>query len=667
MTTYLSPGVYVKEVSSGLVPIAGVGTSTAGFIGIIISQVRTDGDPPLNQGGGVTPTPLKSSQEIIGDNSTKSFTFNIAPPFGPDATAYRFYREADRAGYPAISLNPDAGKPSINGDTATVTFPDPIPNNKKLLATYQNPSGEPSLIEVTTKTPLKSSQEITGDGSNKTFTFNIVPPFGPVATAYRFYREADVDGNSPVPLTLDNNRLSITANTATVTFTDAIPTGKKLLATYTPPSQVSRSQRYSLQQVKREVIGKGDGTKTEFTLSRYPVASTATGVVVYKDGTKSEDIRVQSVTNDPQENNSQKPVSTIKFSSPPPANAQISVDYTPQSVAAGDVKLCTNFSEFKKYFGDFSTVEGQSNLAHAVYGFFRNGGTRCFVTWVAGESGIEAALDDFAAIDEIAIVAVPGCTNKAVLKNLSDHCEKLGDRVAIFDAPDNANVTKLNPGESTLPGKTEYAALYYPWIKVFDPPTKDANPKGDGLKVVPPSGHIAGIYARVDTQRGVHKAPANEVIMGATDLQVSLTRAKQDGLNPQGVNCIRNLNGNILVWGARTWGGDGNNVKYINVRRQLNYLQESIDEGTQWAVFEPNSPELWAKVRRSVTAFLTVEWRKGALFGATPQEAFFVQCDEETNPPEVCDAGQLIVKVGVAIVKPAEFVIFELSQMSGGK
>jgi phage tail sheath protein FI len=265
-------------------------------------------------------------------------------------------------------------------------------------------------------------------------------------------------------------------------------------------------------------------------------------------------------------------------------------------------------------------------------------------------------------------VAAPGCTQKDVLQSIAIHCENLGDRFAIFDVPKDAKEDKLNLGEATLPQTTNYAALYYPWIKVFDPPTQKANPKGDGLKIVPPSGHIAGIYARVDTQRGVHKAPANEAIMGASGLYVELSRAKQDGLNPQGVNCIRNLNGNTLVWGARTWGGDSNGeFKYINIRRLFNYLKESIDEGTQWTVFEPNSPELWAKIRRSVTAFLTMVWRNGALFGTTPEEAFFVKCDEETNPPEVRDAGQLIIKVGVAVVKPAEFVIFELSQWSGGK
>jgi len=410
-----------------------------------------------------------------------------------------------------------------------------------------------------------------------------------------------------------------------------------------------------LQKVVGEVVGKGDGTKKEFTLSSY-LADLKVADIKIKLGDKEQTSPAFTVNNDPQ-----KQVSTIVFTAPPATDQQITVDYYPVSAAAGEVQLCTNFTEFKKYFGDFSNVAGQSNLAHAIYGFFRNGGTRCFVTWVGNESKIDGALEDFAAIDEIAIVAAPGSTSKAVLEKLSSHCQELGDRVAIFDALQDADPTKFKPGEDKLPGKTDYAALYYPWIQVLDPATNQN-------KYVPPSGHIAGIYARVDAQRGVHKAPANEAILGAIGLQVALTRAKQDGLNPQGVNCIRNLNGNITVWGTRTWGGDANGeFKYVNIRRLFNYLRESIDEGTQWVVFEPNSPELWARVRRSVTAFLTMVWRSGALFGATPEEAFFVQCDQETNPPEVRDAGQLIVKIGVAVVKPAEFVIFELSQWSGGK
>ncbi len=187
----------------------------------------------------------------------------------------------------------------------------------------------------------------------------------------------------------------------------------------------------------------------------------------------------------------------------------------------------------------------------------------------------------------------------------------------------------------------------------------------DGLLDVPPSGHIAGIYARVDTQRGVHKAPANEPVLGALAVSQQISRADQDGLNPKGVNCIRSLNDNILVWGARTIGGDANaDLKYINVRRTLLFLRESIDEGTQWVVFEPNTPALWQKLTRNITAFLTNVWRAGALFGTTQQEAFYVKCDAETNPPELRDLGQVVTEIGVAIVRPAEFVIFRISQFS---
>jgi phage tail sheath protein FI len=200
---------------------------------------------------------------------------------------------------------------------------------------------------------------------------------------------------------------------------------------------------------------------------------------------------------------------------------------------------------------------------------------------------------------------------------------------------------------------------------VFDPATKVLTPAGDGMLDVPPSGHVAGIYARVDSERGVHKAPANEPIRGALDVSQPITKQEQGDLNKAGVNCIRVLNGSILVWGARTVGGDANaDLKYINVRRTLLFLRESIDEGTQFVVFEPNTAALWQKITRNVSAFLTNVWRSGALFGTTQQEAFFVKCDAETNPPETREQGQVVTEIGVAIVRPAEFVIFRISQFT---
>ncbi len=360
------------------------------------------------------------------------------------------------------------------------------------------------------------------------------------------------------------------------------------------------------------------------------------------------------------------------------------VNFTP-GVPAKTARLITNWTQFTKLFGDLvgdetaaatadsspAIDEGHRNLAHAVYGFFNNGGSSCYVVRIATASDLGAALDVFATIDEIALVAMPGNTDDAVRDAIVAHCEKVADRFAILDGPQSIDdLTKLTAIPAATPAgvapkNTNYAAWYFPWIKIFDPATKMATPKGDGLIAVPPSGHLAGIYARVDTERGVHKAPANEAIRGALAVTQPLAKADQDHLNPKGVNCIRVLNGNIFAWGARTVGGDANaDLKYINVRRTLLFLRESIDEGTQWVVFEPNSPALWQKISRNVTAFLTNVWRSGALFGTTQQEAFYVKCDAETNPPELRELGQVVTEIGVSIVRPAEFVIFRISQFT---
>jgi hypothetical protein len=343
-------------------------------------------------------------------------------------------------------------------------------------------------------------------------------------------------------------------------------------------------------------------------------------------------------------------------------------------VEPGVVKLCTNFSEFRKFFGDFSLDLGQNMLAHAVYGFFDNGGTRCYVVRLKVDTDLEAALTAFGAIDEIAIVAAPGITDDVFRSAIDTHCRRptQQDRVAIFDCHETVvddkgflDLTLLDPSnpKNILPDNSDYAAFYFPWIEVFDPAKKTLFPDSSGRIFVPPSGHVAGVYARVDVRRGVFKAPANEVVMGALGLKYTISKAQQDGLNPQGVNCIRDLNGNIRIWGARTAGGSANGEwRYISVRRTMLYLRESIDEGLQWAVFEPNDMNLWAKITRNVSAFLTTQWQLGMLFGSTAQEAFYVKCDAETNPPELREIGQVVTEIGVAIVRPAEFVIFRISQ-----
>lgn len=420
--------------------------------------------------------------------------------------------------------------------------------------------------------------------------------------------------------------------------------------------------------VTNEFIGNGDGTKKNFPLKKYPVNTDE----------KTFEMRVDNVpVKAVLSNDDTTRTAKVTFDQVPANDAPLMGDYVGElkivpfspPVAAGEVKLCTNFSEFRKFFGGFSTDAGQRNLIHAVYGFFHNGGTRCYVARVNSDTEIDGVLEKFGAIDEIALVAAPGLTDAAIRDKVVAHCKiATQDRFAIFDSPldlTNDELVLLDPSNANnvLPGNSDYAAFYFPWIQVFDPATKTLSPKGDGRIYVPPSGHMAGIYARVDTSRGVHKAPANEPVLGALGLRYQISKAQQDGLNPQGVNCIRDLNGNIRVWGARTIGGDANGEwRYINVRRTFLYLRESIDEGTQWAVFEPNDQNLWAKITLNVSAFLTTVWRSGALFGSTAAEAFYVKCDAETNPPELREVGQVVTEIGVAVVRPAEFVIFRISQ-----
>jgi phage tail sheath protein FI len=287
-----------------------------------------------------------------------------------------------------------------------------------------------------------------------------------------------------------------------------------------------------------------------------------------------------------------------------------------------------------------------------------------------GDSAARTGFAGLEAIDEITMVAVPDLMSayqrgdideegvRTVQLAVMSHCEQMGDRIAVLDTPPGMTAQRVRSWRNDEAGyDSRYAALYYPWIKVFDP--------ASGRNVlVPPSGHAAGVWARSDTERGVHKAPANEVIRGAVDLEIRLSKGEQDLLNPIGVNCVRAFPGRgIRIWGARTLSSDPG-WRYLNVRRLFNYLEESILVGTQWVVFEPNDDRLWSSIRRNITAFLTEEWRRGALFGQTAAEAFYVKCDRDNNPTESIDLGQVVCEIGVAPVKPAEFVVFRLSQFS---
>jgi phage tail sheath protein FI len=358
-----------------------------------------------------------------------------------------------------------------------------------------------------------------------------------------------------------------------------------------------------------------------------------------------------------------------------------------------------NWSQFlKEFYKDGAT---STPLSHAVFGFLRNGGRRCYVVnlgasqSLTGSGKTPAGLDLLKPIEEVKLVAAPGFTGAAAYDALLSHCEGLGTCFAIMDSPEVvANLDALTkvatatvtpparrtggaaadaappappappPADTALKprmSKGGYGAFYCPWITVRDPFAPDQ------LVNVPPSGHVAGIYARTDATRGVHKAPANELIRGALNVSFPISRADQEMLNPNGVNCIRLFSREgVMLWGARTVADNATEWRYVNVRRLFNMVEESIGLSTRHVVFEPNDRPLWKQIVRDVRAFLIMLWRDGALMGKTPDEAFFVQCDDETNPPEGIDMGLVVTRIGLAPVKPAEFVVFRIGQSPSG-
>lgn len=297
-----------------------------------------------------------------------------------------------------------------------------------------------------------------------------------------------------------------------------------------------------------------------------------------------------------------------------------------------------------------------------------------------GSESERTGYQGLAIADEVTMVAIPDLITVATRPDgsfdadtylagqgrLVDWCEG-NRRMAILDAPPGLNAQRALEWRTALGRDSAFGAAYYPHLVIPNPLARPGATAGEKFLTVPPSGHMAGVWARTDATRGVWKAPANEVVRGVARLAADITSGEQDLLNPAQVNCIRSFGTNgIRVWGARTLAATDQSWRYINVRRLFTYIEESVRRGTQWVVFEPNDADLHARVRRTVAAFLRGLWMQGALVGATPEQAFYILCDESNNPASSVDEGKLIVDVGIAPVKPAEFVIFRISQWQGG-
>ncbi|MFI0806406.1 phage tail sheath family protein [Streptomyces echinatus] len=300
---------------------------------------------------------------------------------------------------------------------------------------------------------------------------------------------------------------------------------------------------------------------------------------------------------------------------------------------------------------------------------------------LAGSETTRTGYEGLAIAEDVSIVAIPDlitvCRREdgtvdeelylAAQRKLVDWCELKRSMMAIVDSPPGLNAQQALAWRERLAVDSPFGAAYYPHVVVANPKARPGATNGERFLTIPPSGHVAGVWARTDGARGVWKAPANEVIRGIARLETEVTTGEQDALNPKQVNCLRSFGANGLrIWGARTLASQDQSWRYVNVRRLFIYIEETIRRGTQWVVFEPNDSDLWGRVNRTIGAFLHNLWMRGALVGATPEQAFFVLCDETNNPQSSIDEGKLIVDVGIAPVKPAEYVVFRISQWQGG-
>lgn len=560
-----APGVYIQEIDVPG-PIAGVGTSTAAFIG------------PAEQGPINTPVFLTNWTQF----QTMFGGYITAPPvyvthairgFLDNGGASFYFVRVSKAVRASLTLN----------DRATSAKP-------ILVVTAKQEGAQATDIQVEVKDAVLSDTTVTGNSLTAR------------TTAIPVQSVTGIEANTTVQISQGNN--SETRKVQSVNATEkSITLITGLQQDYTSPTENPvhvRTLGFTL------VVTAVDGAETTF-----------------------ENLSMDSNHSRYFANLVQSKLVDVTLADPP--NAAI----PPQNRPAVQAKTKLN--------APAGQSDDLSQLTSADY---------------------IAAIRTLERIDDVNILCIPDRTDQDVQKAMIAHCEKMQDRFAILDPgygliPDATASSGIGKQRSGIGSDGGYAALYYPWIEI-------TNPLGAGRLTVPPSGHLAGVYARTDGSRGVFKAPANETIRGALALEQRLTDDEQGPLNEQGINVLKSVAGRgVVVWGARTLS-QKSQWRYINVRRLMLFIEESIQEGTQFAVFEPNGLELWQKVKRQVTDFLTRVWTDGALFGATAKQAFQVRVDEELNPPDLRALGQLVIEVIVYPVTPAEFIVFRIIQQPGG-
>jgi Bacteriophage tail sheath protein len=630
MPEYLSPGVYIEEVDTGPVAIAGVSTSTGAMIG-------------LAQRGPLDRPTLCTSYSDVQSTFGSALAHDAAPdlPAGFNSLAYAaagFFSNGGQRLY-VTRVAPGTGtapwKISVDlQDTAAklvIAAVDAGPWANRTFAVVNGRYQQTGGLRLTFAPERPLPVTITG---GSTTVLDVASTTGMYAGAVVLYSKAD--GTSPELRNVTN----ISGTTVTLdSALTAAPVAGDILTL----------QEFSLT-IDLLSAGRIAQSETFHNLNVRPGTSNfisgVIGAIPATPGTTT-----------------------------PGASALIRADVTP-APAATDAARGPATPPVTS--GESAGTDGLAALSlTAMRGLISDPALD------SDDPDARRGMYAFRNIRGMLMISMPGFTDTQAQSDLLAMCEHERYKFAILDPakpiPTGTPVPlpaqysdwheiDATPAEvMTQRGSfdSEYGALYYPWV-VMDDPTP-ANPLVPATVNLPPSGHVMGIYARSDINRGVFKAPANEVIDGIVGLSHRIDNGTQDVLNPLGINCLRNFipdNRGLRVWGARTVSSNGE-WKYVNIRRLFQYIEASIDYGTQWVVFEPNNELLWARVRQSVSDFLTDTWRTGALMGTKPSEAFYVLCDRTTMTESDLENGRLIVEVGIAPTYPAEFVIFRISQWTG--
>lgn len=591
MAEYLSPGVYVEEFESGALPMEGVSTSTAGFIGMA-ERGPVIGRPQLV-------TNFADYQRMYGSYLSEAKYGDYR--FLPYAVEQFFLNGGSRAFI--MRVVPQGAKCSATSGSAVLKF------------TAANPGEWGDRLRVTITPASKAKTQALEAIDDRSVRVKSCDGFT-AGDVVEFY-----DGR-----TLSHNRVK-SAIDGVLSFEE--PIGCDIVDTNLLPKKVIKTCEFNVS-VRFE-----DAEETYLNVSLNESASSYIAARMQKSELVTVEVGkvpAQPAAPAPAEKKDDKKDEKAPAAAPAAKAAGVMPPY--KAVGGVGESLSLGFSG-----GSDGNIGGTK--ASDYMGSDNGPGKR---------TGIQAFLENA----QVSIMAVPGVTDSDVQLALVAHCENTKSRFAVLDIPlDKKKVGDVLDHRNMF--DTSYAALYHPWLEVFDPLARKSS-------YMPPSGAMVGIYARTDTERGVQKAPANEVVRGCTGLSCPYNEGEQDILNPQGVNLIRSFTGRgIRVWGART--ASSNPLwKYINVRRLFIFVEESLKANTNWVVFEPNSEALWGRVQRTIELFLSSMWRSGALAGTSPGEAFFVNIGRSTMTQDDIDNGRLICNIGIAPVKPAEFVIFRITQ-----